>query len=113
MIGEFDIDDCLGDLVGKLAQSYQSDPRTRHIGRGYLPSTTEIVHIVELLLEVSYPGYFGRQNLSDKNVVHHLGELLPRLGQCLYLQLFRSLCHQNEIDGNYRHCPSLVSRLST
>src|SRR5262245_27847142 len=101
MIGEFDIDDSLNDLVSKLVKSYQSDPRTRHIGRGYLPSTTEIVHIVELLLEVSYPGYFGRQNLSDKNVVHHLGELLPRLGQSLYLQLFRSLCHQNEIEGNY------------
>ncbi len=101
MLGEFDIDDKLSALVERIIASYQADPRTRHIDRGYLPSHGEMVRIIEMLLEVSYPGYFGRQNLSSKNVAFHVGDIIPRLAQALYLQMFRSLCHQNEIDGNY------------
>jgi len=101
MLGEFDIDDKLPALLDRIVKSYLADARTSHIGRGYLPSTKEIIHIVELLLEVSYPGYIGRQDLSKSNISHHVGELLPRLGQRLYMQVFRSLCHQNEIEGKY------------
>lgn len=101
MLGEFDIDDKLPALVDRIVESYMADPRTRHIDRGYLPAASEIVRIIEMLLEISYPGYFGRQNLSGKNVRYHVGDLIPRLGQALYLQIFRSFCHQNEIDGNY------------
>lgn len=101
MFGEFDIDAKLQGLVDGIVASYDADPRTRHIDRGYLPSYSEIVRIIEMLLEISYPGYFGRQNLSRKNVRYHVGDLLPRLGQALYTQIFRSLCHANELDGNY------------
>jgi serine O-acetyltransferase len=101
MLGEFDLDQKLQDLVGRMVVSYNADPRTHHIGRGYLPSTAEIIRITEMLLEIAYPGYFGRQDLSEKNVYYHVGELLPRLGQTLYMQIFRSLCNQNEIEGNY------------
>jgi len=101
MIGEFDIDDRLPGLVDRIVQNYQADQRTRHIGRGYLPSRDEIIKVIELLLQLVYPGYYGRQNLSDSNVRFHVGELLPRLAQSLYMQIFRSLCHQNEIEGKY------------
>jgi serine O-acetyltransferase len=101
VIGEFDLDARLQQLVGKLIESYEADRRIRHIGRGYLPSTRDVVHIIDLLLEISYPGYYGRQNLSEKNVYYHVGDLLPRLAQSLYAQLFRALCYQNEIEGRY------------
>lgn len=101
MLGEFDIDDRLQSLVGRIVDSYVADPRTRHIGRGYLPNRAEIVQIIDQLLQLSYPGYYGRQNLSAKNVRFHVGELLPRLAEKLYLQIFRALCHHNEIEGHY------------
>jgi serine O-acetyltransferase len=112
MLGEFDLDEKLKDLVARLVESYRADARTRHIGRGYLPSRSEIIRLTEMLLEVAFPGYFGRQDLSEKNVYYHVGELLPRLGQALYLQIFRSLCHQNEIDGNYDPSGSSEQALS-
>jgi len=101
MIGEFDIDNRLEKLVGRIVDSYIADPRTRHIDRGYLPNRAKIIRIIDLFLEISYPGYFGRQNLTSRNVRFHVGELLPRLAQSLYEQIFRSYCHQNEVDGNY------------
>ncbi|MFO0972129.1 MAG: serine acetyltransferase [Phycisphaerae bacterium] len=101
MLGEFDLDDRLPQLVESLCASFRADARTRHISRGYLPSRAEIIDITHLLLEVAYPGYFGRQNLSWANVAHHIGEVLPRLAQKLYLQTFRALCYRNEIEGRY------------
>lgn len=101
MIGEFDLDKTLKTLTDRIVDSYVAHVETRHIGRGYLPSRQEIFHAIELLFEVSYPGYFGRQNLSANNVRYHVGELLPRLAQTLYRQIFLALCHQNEVDGNY------------
>jgi len=98
---EFDIDDRLENLIGRIVDSYVAEPRTRHVDRGYLPSYREIVHIIELLLELSYPGYFGRQNLTSKNVRYHVGDVLPRLAQTLHMQVFRALCHQQQLEGRY------------
>lgn len=94
IIGEFDIDDRLPGLVGRVVDSYTADPRTRHIDRGYLPTRGEIVETIDLLLEVSYPGFFGRKNLTSNNVFFHVGDLLPRLAQSAYERIFRALCHQ-------------------
>ncbi|MFQ5429047.1 MAG: serine O-acetyltransferase EpsC [Phycisphaerae bacterium] len=101
MIGEFDIDDRLTRLVDRVVDSYVAEPITRHIGRGYMPTREEVIRIVDLLFEISYPGYFGRQNLSFDNVRYHVGELLPRLAQAVYMQVFLALCHMNEVQGHY------------
>ena len=94
IIGEFDIDDRLQGLVGRVVDSYTADSRTRHIDRGYLPTRGEIVEAIDLLLEISYPGFFGRKNLTSNNVRFHVGDLLPRLAQAIYERVFRALCHQ-------------------
>lgn len=96
---EYVIDDRLEELVGRIIDSYTSEPRTRHIERGYLPNQVEIVRIITLLQEISYPGYFGRQNLTTRNVRYHAGDVLPRLAQTLYSQVFRALSHQAEQNG--------------
>ena len=101
IIGEFDIDDRLQSLVGRIVDSYTADPRTRHIDRGNLPGRREIIHMIDLLLEISYPGYFGRKNLTSNNVRYHVGDVMPRLAQALYQRIFRALCHQAETDGAY------------
>lgn len=111
MFGEYDMDEHLERLVDRIVDSYASDPRTRHVDRGYLPSYGDLVRIIQMLLEISYPGYFGRQNLSTKNVRYHVGDLLPRLAQSLYTQTFRALCHANEIEGNYDPAGSDVQAL--
>lgn len=92
----FQIDEHLSELVDRIVDSYFSDDRTRHIDRAYLPSRAEIIQIIELLLELSFPGYYGRQNLNRNNVRFHVGELLPRLGEKLHEQIDQALCYQLE-----------------
>lgn len=102
MLAKFRIGDRLPDLVEKVVTSYDSDTRTQHVDRAALPNRSAIIEIIELLLELAYPDYFGRQNLNRHNVRFHVGELLPRIGERLHEQIFHALCYQHEIEQN---CP--------
>jgi len=95
----FQIGDQLPSLVDQIVESYDRDERTRHIDRAYLPSRDETIEIIEMLLELAYPGYYGRQNLSRYNVQFHVGELLPKLGQKLHRQIDQAMCYQEELEG--------------
>ena len=97
MGSDFDIGGKLSRLVDTIVTSYRQDERTRHIGRVYFPSRAEITELIERLLELVYPGFFGRQNLTDHNIGYHVGDLLPRIGLIAYHQIYRSLCYADQI----------------
>jgi serine O-acetyltransferase len=84
----------LSNLVDALVQSYRADPRAHHINRRFLPSRDEIIEIVELLLQLAYPGYYGRQDLTDENISYHIGGLLSSLRDKLRRQIGLCLCHR-------------------
>ena len=54
----------LSDLTQELLGSYLGDERGRRISHGYLPSREGIVEILTSVLDLMYPGYFGRQDLE-------------------------------------------------
>jgi serine O-acetyltransferase len=89
----------LPDLVDRILASYTTAEQTHHIDKQYLPSRNAIVEALEMLLEVMYPGYFGRRNLTSHNVVYHVGELLPRIGEILHREIYHSFCFLDEIEG--------------
>lgn len=99
MAEPFAIGEKLPTLVDNIVASYKSDERTQRIDRHFLPSRDHIVEVTQLLLELVYPGFFGRQDLSTHNVSFHVGELLPRIGNLLYEQSFRCLCYRDEYEG--------------
>jgi serine O-acetyltransferase len=88
--------DTLPRLVDRLVQSYFADERTQHIDKEYLPATEAIIDICNLLMELTYPGYFGRKGLTRHNISYHVGELLPRLWELLTDQVHQALCHTEE-----------------
>ncbi len=83
-------------LVGAFLESYREDPRARFINKRYIPSRGEIYAILQLLLEVFYPGYFGRQDLTDENVAYHVGATLHTLREKLEKQIELCLCYGTE-----------------
>ena len=91
--------DELDDLVTALLKSYRADARGHHINRRYLPSRAEIIEILNLLFQVLYPGYVGRQGLTDEEVGYHVGTLLSTLREKLARQIEQCLCHQAETDA--------------
>lgn len=89
----------LSTLVQRVVDSYLADARTQRIDGEHLPSRSAIVAICDLLLELTYPGYFGRMGLTRHNVGFHVGELLPRLWEQLADQVTQALCHAQEECG--------------
>jgi serine O-acetyltransferase len=84
-----------------LVEGYRADPRGHHINRRFLPSRDEIIEISGLLLQLLYPGYFGRQDLTDQNIGAHVGGLLAALRDKLERQIGLCLCYEDELGG----CP--------
>jgi len=105
MSAKFQIGDQLPNMVDKIVDSYNSDLRTRHIDRAHIPGRSQIVEFIHLLLELAYPGFYGRQNLNEHNVKFHIGELLPKIGKNIYEQVYRELCYQQE-NGNNGKSPA-------
>lgn len=93
---DFVIGSKLGELVDRVVASYNAEEKTQHIDRVYLPSRNEIVELVQNLLELVYPGFIGRQHLTHHNVAFHVGDLLPRISESLYRQIYLCLCYMDE-----------------
>lgn len=86
-------------LVDSLVQSYRDDARAHHINRRFLPSREEIFTCLQNLVELMYPGYFGRQDLTDDNIRYHVGNLLVTVRESLIRQVGLCLCYREETDG--------------
>ncbi len=97
---DFIIGPKLGELVERIVASYLTDARIHHIDRVYLPNRSEIVQLVRDLLELLYPGFIGRQRLTRHNVSFHVGDLLPRIGESAFRQIYQCICYVNEARGN-------------
>jgi len=101
-------------LVEGMLASYRGDPRAQHLNRRFLPSRDEILEIVRLLLELFYPGYYGRQDLTDENLAFHVGNLLSTLREKLQRQVETCLCFAAECDGAPTHdCREAARRVTS
>ncbi len=100
MLGYFDFGSRLNPLVDKFVTSYADKAQIQHIDRIYLPSRTDIIRMTEGLLELVYPGFLGRQHLTRHNVAYHVGDLLPRVGDLVFRQVFNCLCCAQESDAS-------------
>ncbi len=106
-------DSSLPTLVDAMLDGYRADPRGHHINKKFLPSRDEIIRCVQLLLQLFYPGYYGRQDLTDENVRFHVGCLLTELRTALTRQIELCLCHQAETcEGCMDSCGPEAKRLS-
>jgi serine O-acetyltransferase len=88
--------DNMDTLAGELVQSYVADERARRIAHRYLPSRERIVEILESVLDLMYPGYFGRQDLSRENLGAHVSQLLAALAPKIEREMEHCLCYGQE-----------------
>jgi serine O-acetyltransferase len=96
---DFIIGPKLGELVDRVVQSYHAEGRTQHIDRKYLPNRAEIITMLGDLLELMFPGFIGRQHLTRHNVAFHVGDVLPRIGEAAFRQIYMCMCYMSERCG--------------
>jgi serine O-acetyltransferase len=87
------------ELTGEFLDSYRSDTRARRISQRYLPSREAIVEILEAVLDLMYPGYFGRRDLNSENLGVHVGQLVAALAPKLEREMEHCLCYGRERDA--------------
>jgi serine O-acetyltransferase len=84
----------LEGIVETLLRDYRSEARGQRIGRRFVPSREAIIASLELLLELCYPGFYGRDDLNERNLVYRVGSAVSELYEILANQIEASLCHQ-------------------
>jgi serine O-acetyltransferase len=86
----------LDEVSEELHGSYLSDERARRISHRYLPSREAIVEILEAVLDLMYPGYFGRQDLDAGNLKSHVAHMVAALSPKLEREMEHCLCYGRE-----------------
>jgi serine O-acetyltransferase len=73
------------DTYGKL------DPKLQHLEVVPLPDKTAVIEILDDILEVIYPGYWGGKHLEASNVDFHIGDLLDSIYGRLTQEIYHSV----------------------
>lgn len=102
----------LHEVVEAMLRSYRSSAGGHHIGKKFLPSRDEILESIELLLQLFYPGYYGRQDLTEESLGYHVGSLLVQLRGKLARQIELCLCYEAEGKGDVPPCRDEASRIA-
>jgi len=72
-----------------------ADEHTVHnLGASLIPSKDEIIRVLNVLQDVLFPGYFGKQELSYSSLEYHLGSEMTTLFELLSVQIAKSLRHE-------------------
>lgn len=83
----FPIGSNLDALSQALLDSYREVPPISRIGQPALPSQAEVVEAAKLLIELTFPGFHGRQDLSSEDLRYHVGELISLATNRLHPQI--------------------------
>ena len=86
-------------LTGELLDSYAADARALRVSRRYLPSREAIVEILQSLLDLMYPGYFGRRDLTLENLAAHVAQQLNLVAPKIEREIEHCLCYARERQG--------------
>jgi serine O-acetyltransferase len=90
----------LDRLSGELLESYLGDERARRLARRYLPSREAIAEILKSVLDLMYPGYFGRRDLTEDNLAAYIAQSLAELRPQLEREVEHCLCYGREREAH-------------
>jgi serine O-acetyltransferase len=103
----------LDELVSELLCGYAGDERARRISQRYLPSREAIVEILESVLDLLYPGYFGRRDLNEENLGSHTAQSVAALAPRIEAEMEHCLCYGRESsNGEVGDCAPKARQLA-
>ncbi|MBW7457542.1 serine O-acetyltransferase [Paenibacillus sepulcri] len=95
----------IDSLVKDIVASHREHPQTISLDSADLPNRDSIIEIIHLLRGLLFPGYFGKQKLSDATIEYHIGDMLINIHEKLHEQLSCVLKLQESQDGDL--CPDI------
>ena len=84
-------------------------PKLEHFAPTPLPDKVSVVEILDQLLEVFYPGYFGRKYVESSNIEQHIGGLMDSIYARMAVEIYRSIRPECERpDDPCTHCQKIA-----
>jgi serine O-acetyltransferase len=101
-------------LSEELLESYLGDERAQRISRRYLPSREAIAHILQSVLDLMYPGYFGRGDLNRENLAGYVAQALGELAPEIEREMEHCLCYgrEREASSEFGECAPRAHELT-
>jgi serine O-acetyltransferase len=87
-------EDRIKSAVIEMVRSCRDERTVDHVGAALIPSKDEIIRILDILQDILFPGFFGRQELTHATLEYHLGNEMMSLFELLSSQISRSIRHE-------------------
>jgi serine O-acetyltransferase len=87
-------DERLRAAVEAMVRSCAEEETIDHVGAALIPSKDEIIRLLDILQDLLFPGYFGRQELGHSTLAFHLGHEMTIAYELLAAQISRSIRHE-------------------
>jgi len=91
----------LENLVGEITRTYKGDTGINFIDTSNLPVKDKILEILDLLVELLFPGYTGKRTVTKSNVNFIVGDILCQVATELTEQIeraFKYRCRMEKCD---------------
>ena len=85
-------------LVAEISDTYRGDSGINFIDASNLPVRKQIAEILDLLMDVLFPGYTGRRRVTKSNINFIVGDILSQLSGDLKGQIQRAYCYQARVE---------------
>ncbi len=89
----------LTQLTQDIIASYGRYAETQYIGATFLPNRDVVIQLVKTMRELLFPGFFGRQNLTQGDLQFHVSSMLGSIRDMLFDQVRRAIRHQHQRSG--------------
>ncbi len=89
------------NLVDSIARTYMGDSGINFIDTSNLPVRDKIIEILDLLIEVLFPGYTGKRMVTRPNIKFIVGDILCQVHADLAQQIeraYRYRCRMQQCD---------------
>lgn len=86
------------NLISQLTKTYKGDTGINFIDVSNLPVRDKIVQILELLIELLFPGYTGKRIVTKSNINFIIGDILCQVAVQLSEQIERAYRYQCRIN---------------
>ena len=83
--------------VDAVMASYRADERTHHIDATFLPNRDRVVELLMQIRELVFPGFFGRQDLSEQNLRDHVEGLIDAIDRSMQQQVDHALRYSRNL----------------
>ena len=93
------IDNSTDKLVDQIVATYQDDSGINFIDVRNLPVREMILHILDMVYELLFPGYAGKRDITRDNVRYIVGDLLCHVKADLTEQITLDLQHNCRLNN--------------